>query len=95
MQNRQKHEIVRDILTVCNGGNIISRIMFHTYITHGQAKLYLAELIEKGLIENDPFNSKMYFSTAKGLECLAGLDSIHEMLSLDVRKAKIIEACRS
>lgn len=91
MQNRQKHEIVRDILTVCNGGNIISRIMFHTYITHAQAKAYLGELIQAGLIEVDIFDNKKYLSTAKGLEYLAALDRMADMLAIETRKAKLVQ----
>jgi predicted transcriptional regulator len=87
MQNRQKDEIVRDILTVCNGGSIISRIMFHTYITHAQAKSYLGELIQKGLVEMDIFNSRKYYATPKGIEYLAGLETMTEMLAIETRKA--------
>jgi predicted transcriptional regulator len=32
VQNRQKDEIVREILAVCNGGSLITRVMFHAYI---------------------------------------------------------------
>jgi len=90
MQNRQKHEIVRDILTVCNGGAIISRIMFHTYITHGQAKAYLSDLIQSGLIATDMFDSRKFLTTSKGHEYLAGLENMAAMLNLEVRKAKVI-----
>lgn len=86
MQNRQKNEIVRDILTVCNGGTTITRVMFHAYITHSQAKIYLGELIESGLIETDMFNSKQYRSTSKGLACLAGLETISELLPIETRR---------
>ncbi len=88
MQNRQKDEIIRDILTVCNGGNIISHIMFHTYITHTQAKVYLGELIEKGLVENY-LPEKRYQTTAKGLQYLHALENVTEMLALETRKARI------
>jgi predicted transcriptional regulator len=87
MQNRQKDEIVRDILTVCNGGSIISRIMFHTYITHAQAKGYLGELIEKGLVETDTFNSKKYLATPKGIEYLGALERMSEMLAIETRRS--------
>jgi|SRR5581483_325021 len=86
MQNRQKDEIIRDILTVCNGGTTITRVMFHAYITHAQAKSYLGELMEKGLIETDMFNSKQYRSTAKGLACLAGLETMSELLPIETRR---------
>jgi predicted transcriptional regulator len=87
MQNRQKDEIVRDILTVCNGGSVITRIMFHAYITHAQAKAYLAELTETGLVEIDIFNQKKYFATPKGIGYLAGLERISEMLAIETRRS--------
>jgi predicted transcriptional regulator len=86
MQNRQKDEIVRDILTVCNGGTVISKIMFHAYITHAQAKGYLSELIEKDLVENDIFNKREYRSTHKGIEYLAALQRMSELLPIETRK---------
>ena len=81
--------MVRDILTVCNGGAIITRVMFHTYITHAQAKAYLGELISSGFIENDLIDRK-FLTTAKGLEYLAALESMNEMLSIETRKARLI-----
>lgn len=87
MNNRQRDEIVRDILTVCNGteGIVISRVMFHAYITHAQARRYLADMIENGLIETDIFNSRVYRATSKGLEYLAGLQQMSEFLPIDTR----------
>ena len=86
MQNRQKDEIVRDILTVCNGGTVISKVMFHAYITHAQAKGYLGELIEKGLVETDMFNSREYRTTSKGLEYLVGLQRMSELLPIETKR---------
>jgi predicted transcriptional regulator len=60
--------------------------MFHAYITHSQAKGYLGELIEKGLVETDTFNSKKYYATSKGIEYLAGLESMSEMLAIETRR---------
>jgi predicted transcriptional regulator len=87
MQNRQKDEIIRDILSVCNGGCIISRIMFHTYISHAQARSYLGELIQEGLVEMDIFNSRKYFATPKGIEYLAGLETMTEMLAIETKRS--------
>lgn len=60
--------------------------MFHAYITHAQAKSYLGDLIEKGLIENDIFNSKVYRTSSKGLEYLAALERMSEFLPIETRK---------
>lgn len=87
MQNRQKDEIVRDILTVCNGGTNITRVMFHAYLTHAQARGYLGELVQKGFVETDIFNSKEYRATPKGIEYLSGLERMTEMLSIETRRA--------
>ncbi len=86
MQNRQKDEIIRDILAVCNGGTTITKVMFHAYLTHAQAKSYLGELIEKGLVETDILNSKEYRATPKGMEYMVGLERMTEMLAVVTRK---------
>jgi len=87
VQNRQQSEIVRDILTVCNGsGTTITNVMFHAYISHAQARGYLSELIDKGLIENDIFDSRQYRSTPKGLKYLAGLETMSELLAIETRR---------
>lgn len=88
MKNRQKDEIIRHILTVCNGieGKGIARIMLHAYITHQQAKSYLAELVDKGLIENNTFSSKFYRTSSKGIEYLAALDRMSELLPIETRR---------
>jgi predicted transcriptional regulator len=86
MWNRQKHEIVRDILTVCNGGAVISHVMFHAYITHTQAKAYLGELTETGLVLYDP-SAKRFIITTKGWHYLSTLETMNDMLSIPTRKA--------
>jgi predicted transcriptional regulator len=86
MQNRQKDEMTRDILTVTNGGAIISRIMFKAYTSHAQAKSYLGELIESGLIEYDTLDRK-YRTTTKGLEYLQAMERISEMLTINARRS--------
>jgi predicted transcriptional regulator len=46
----------------------------------------LSELIEKGLVETDIFNGKKYFATSKGIEYLAGLERMSEMLAIETRR---------
>jgi predicted transcriptional regulator len=86
MQNRQKDEMVRDILAVSNGGATITHIMFKAYTSHAQAKSYLSELIEQGLIEFDSIDRK-YRTTPKGIEYLQAIESISEILSIKTRRA--------
>ena len=86
MQNRQKDEMVRDILKVTNGGGTITHIMFKAYTSHSQAKSYLSELIEKCLVEFDPMDRK-YRTTPLGLQYLQAMESISEILSIKTRRA--------
>ena len=86
MLNRQKDELARDILTVTNGGTIISQIMFKAYLSHSQAKSYLGELIQKSLVEYDSLERK-YRTTPKGLAYLQAMDSMSDMLAISTRRS--------
>jgi len=93
MQNRQKDEIIRDILTVSNGGARISHIMFKAYLSHGQAKGYLGELIGQGFMEYDSIE-RTYCTASKGMEYLQAAEKMSEMLAVTTRSManKSIEA---
>lgn len=77
---------MRDIVSVCNGGTIITKVMFHAYLSYVQAKAYLGQLVESGLVEHDSLQRK-YFTTSKGIEYLATADRMAQMLALDIRSA--------
>jgi predicted transcriptional regulator len=76
--------MTRDILAVANGGATISQVMFKAYTSHGQAKSYLSELIENGLVEHDALDRK-YRTTTKGLEYLQAMERMSEMLTIKTR----------
>jgi predicted transcriptional regulator len=78
--------MTRDILTVANGGKTISHIMFKAYTSHAQAKSYLGELIENGMIEFDALDRK-YRTTMKGMEYLNAMESISDMLTINTRRS--------
>lgn len=86
MRNRQKDEMVRDILAVSNGGATITQIMFKAYTSHSQAKSYLGELIGKGLVEYDPIDRK-YRTSSIGLEYLRAIENVSEILSIKTRRS--------
>lgn len=86
MQNRQKDEMIRDILTVANSGAAITQIMFKAYTSHAQAKSYLGELIENAFIEFDNIDRK-YRTTPKGLEYLQAAERMSEMLTINTRRS--------
>ena len=78
--------MVRDILTVSNGGATISQIMFKAYTSHAQAKSYLGELIRSAFLEYDPLDRK-YRTTSKGLGYLQAADRMAEMLTISTRRS--------
>jgi len=87
MQNRQKDEMVRDILSVANGGATITHIMFKAFASHTQAKAYLGELTENGFVEYDLLDRK-YRTTPKGLEYLQVAEKMSEMLAIsEIRRS--------
>jgi predicted transcriptional regulator len=91
MQNRQKDEMTRDVLTVSNGGATITQIMFKAYMSHAQAKGYIGELIERGFLEHDPIERK-YHTAPRGIEYLQAAEKISEMLSVTTRRSVSREA---
>ena len=94
MQNRQKDEIERDILAVCNGGAVITKVMFHAYITHGQTKAYLEQLIAKGFADHDPL-TRQYFTTPKGIEYLSVRDKMAELFPINTKRSSAKERMAS
>ena len=51
MGNRNRTEIVGNILGAANGGTYKTKIMYITFLSYGQLKEYLSILIENNLIE--------------------------------------------
>ena len=86
MINRQKDEMIRDILACTNGGATISQIMFRAYAAHSQAKSYLSLLIESGYVEFDSID-RMYRATAKGLEYLAAIQNLSDIMKIETRRS--------
>jgi len=89
MRNRQKDEIIRDVLYSAQGGAGITRIMFHAYLTHTQAKEYTQALMSNGLLEQDveATSLRQFRTTAKGVEYLAAAERMSDMLAIETRRA--------
>jgi predicted transcriptional regulator len=89
MRNRQKDEIMRDVLYTAQGGAGITKIMFHAYLTYSQAKEYIQLLAKNGLLENDDSSGsvKQFRTTPKGLEYLAAVERMSDMLAITTRRA--------
>jgi predicted transcriptional regulator len=89
MRNRQKDEIMRDILYSAQGGASITKIMFHAYLTHNQAKEYTQALMGNGMLELDIEASLLtqYRTTPKGIEYLAAVEKISDLLAIETKRA--------
>jgi predicted transcriptional regulator len=81
---------MRDVLQTAMGqGAGISRIMFSACLSHSQATGYLSQMIRDGLMVNDlEMGRRHYRTTPKGMEYLAGLNSMCELLQMET---KVIE----
>ena len=89
MRNRQKDEIMRDVLYSSQGGAGITKIMFHAYLTHNQAKEYTQMLMKNNMLEQDVESGSLrqFRTTPKGMEYLAVAENISDMLSIETRRA--------
>ena len=89
MHNRQKDEIIRDILYSAQGGAGITNIMFHAYLTHSQAKEYTQALMKSGLLEQDSEagSLRQFRTTPTGVEYLGAIEKMSDMLAIETRRA--------
>ena len=82
MQNRDRTEIIRQILDIINGAETHltkSKIMYKTFLSYRQLKDYLALLIEKELLSSDPLAQK-YTTTKEGKRLLRFCNELDEMM---------------
>lgn len=91
MRNRQRDEVMRDVLQTAMGpGAGISKIMFCACLSHSQATAYLSHMIEEELVINDIERGKRYYrTTPKGVEYLAALNSMCELLQMETKILEI------
>ncbi len=80
---------MRDVLYSAQGGAGITRIMFHAYLTHTQAKEYTQALVSNGLLEQDieAASLRQFRTTPKGVEYLAAAERMSAMLAIETRRA--------
>jgi predicted transcriptional regulator len=80
---------MRDVLQSAQGGAGITKIMFHAYLTHSQAKEYTQMLIQSGLLELDTESGSLrqFRTTPKGVEYLAAIERMSDMLAIETRRS--------
>jgi len=69
LQNRDRVDIIRQILYTATGSENITKIMYSTYLSYRQLKEYLVLLNEKNLLTYDPLAQK-YITTEEGKRLL-------------------------
>jgi predicted transcriptional regulator len=82
---------MRDVLqTAMGSGAGISRIMFSACLSHSQATGYLSQMIEDGLVVNDVEKGRRHYrTTPKGIEYLAALNSMCELLHMETKMVEV------
>lgn len=68
MVNRDRHEIAMQILNSAISGKKKTELMRDVGLSYLQAKLYLGELVERGLLQID--EKRNFKTTKKGIEFL-------------------------
>lgn len=78
-----------DILYSAQGGTGITKTMFRAYLTYNQAKGYTQALIGSGMLELDIEASllKQYRTTPKGVEYLAAVERMSDLLAIETKRA--------
>jgi predicted transcriptional regulator len=82
---------MKDVLQTAMGqGAGISRIMFSACLSHSQATGYLSQMIRDGLVVNDlEMGRRHYRTTSKGMEYLAGLNSMCKLLQMETKIVQV------
>lgn len=76
------------------GGAGITKIMFHAYLTYSQAKEYTQVLLQKGLLDKDVESGSLrqFHTTPKGVEYLAAIERMSDLLAIETRRAAVSAA---
>jgi predicted transcriptional regulator len=81
-KNRSRVEILGDILSVAKGGAKKTHLMYKSNLSFAQLHLYLTFLLQKELIdERIEDETRIYFTTMRGLEFLRHYDELNELTS--------------
>ena len=81
MQNRDRTEIIRQVLDIANGAEDITKtkIMYKVFLSYKQLKDYLAMLNESDMIRHDSI-THTYKTTQKGLRLLQFYNELDDMM---------------
>ena len=81
MQNRDRAEIIRQILAIANDAEDITktRLMYKAFLSYRQLKEYLILLTEKDLLNYDSI-TQIYKTTEKGIRLLQFYNELDDMM---------------
>jgi len=81
MPNRDKTEIIRQVLDIANGaeGLTMVKIMYKAFLSYKQVKEYVALLTENDLLRYDSI-TQSYKTTGKGLTLLQFYNQLEDMM---------------
>jgi predicted transcriptional regulator len=84
MGNRNRTDIVSNILDGTKGGETSTKIMYKAFLSYAQLKEYLTILVDNNLIEyND--GTQAFKTTEKGLNYLKLHNEISELLPIKTK----------
>jgi predicted transcriptional regulator len=81
--NRGYFEIIHSILSVCTEGALKTHVMFKCNLNSGQVRQYLANLVDRGLLEKErkAHSSKTSYRTSeRGRRYMRAYSEVVEML---------------
>jgi predicted transcriptional regulator len=73
-------DVIASVLRACGSGANKTRVMYASFLNHGQIGEYLRYLLEDGLIRYDS-HSNVYIITKKGIQFLRIYDGISKWIS--------------
>jgi predicted transcriptional regulator len=79
-ERRSKERIILEILSICVEGDNITRIVYRANTNFTTIKAYLNLLKKKELIECPEVSSRLYKTTAKGIDMINRLKQLQQDL---------------
>jgi predicted transcriptional regulator len=88
--NRDRLEIIADILEIAKGGQLKTRILYDGNLSFSQLNEYLTFMLEMGFLEvNMEYEKRNYRTTNRGLKYLESYEEISSLLTREPDKPKI------
>jgi predicted transcriptional regulator len=90
-KNRNRMEIVANLLTIAKGGALKTHLMYRANLSYLMVTEYLGFLCQSNLIReqvDEEGATKLYQTTEKGLKYLEVYDTLQEIIGLDSQRVE-------